>query len=55
MMIIDPPAVMYGPPAAIQGWLDELATMPKQDPEVKRAIKEAKGWLNNAQQADTSP
>ena len=55
MMIIDPPPVAYGPPEAIQAWLAELATMPKQEPEVRSAIKEAKRWLKDAKQADTGP
>ena len=51
MMIIDPPPVMYGPPEAIQGWLDELAAMPQREPEVQRCIEEAKRWLREAQKA----
>lgn len=54
-MIIDPPSVMYGPPAAIQAWLDELATMPQKAPEVRSAIEEANRWLKNAEQAKPAP
>ena len=47
-MIIDPPAVMYGPPEAIDAWLAELATYPQDAPEVKAEIEQAQEWLNLA-------
>lgn len=50
MMIIDPPSVMYGPPWAIRDWLDDLATMPQNEYEVKRAIEDARGWLAAAEE-----
>ena len=55
MMIIDPPSVMYGPPDAIQAWLDKLDTMPQQEPEVQRAIEDAKRWLKYANSLDSNP
>ena len=55
MVMIDPPPIMYGPPEAIRSWLEELATMPQQEPEVQRAIKEAKRWLKDAKSLDSNP
>ena len=55
MVIIDPPPIMFGPHEAIQAWLDELATMPQREPEVKRAIEEAERWLKFAEQAAPAP
>ena len=54
MMIIDPPPVMYGPPEAIQAWIDELSTMPQREPEVQRCTEEAKRWLREAQKVAES-
>lgn len=48
MVIIDPPPIMYGPPEAIQAWLDELANMPQDAKEVKQAIKQAQEWLKES-------
>lgn len=44
-MIIDPPPVSYGPPDAIRAWLEELAALPQDDPDVVAAINQAKRWL----------
>lgn len=48
MMIIDPPAVMYGPPEAIEAWLNELKKYPQDAPEVQAAIEQAQEWLGLA-------
>jgi hypothetical protein len=55
VMIIDPPVSPFSPPADLRGWLDELATMPQREPEVKRAIEEAERWLKYAEQAAPAP
>jgi hypothetical protein len=55
MMIIDPPVGPFASSSAIQAWLDELATMPQREPEVKRAIEEAERWLKYAEQAAPAP
>ena len=46
-MIIDPPAVMYGPPEAIEAWLAELATYPQDSHEVQAEIQRAQEWLKD--------
>lgn len=46
-ILIDPPAVMYGPPEAIETWLAELATYPQDSPEVQTETKRAQQWLKD--------
>lgn len=48
-MIIDPPPVVYGPPEAIRAWLQELAAMPQNDPDVIDAVRDARQWLMQAE------
>ena len=47
-MIVDPPEMSNGPPEAIEAWLAELATYPKDSPEVQAEIEQAQEWLNLA-------
>lgn len=44
-ILIDPPVGPYSTEEAIKKWIRELETYPDR-PEVRRAIQEAKEWLN---------
>ncbi len=48
MMIIDPPVTPFSPVAEIEAWIQRLATYPQDAPEVQRAIKQGKKYLETA-------
>ena len=48
MMIIDPPVTPFSPPDAIEAWLEKLKAYPQDEPEVQRAIKQGKKYLETA-------
>lgn len=48
MMIIDPPVTPFSSPEQIEAWLERLKNHPQDAPEVQRAIKQGKMYLQTA-------